>query len=83
MIYPIESTESWTNKYGIHPKDGTCPKCSQKIIADKPFADGSLRGFISEDHGCGIEYCLITCYDTKNKIWELVDWASKQLEKGE
>lgn len=60
LLYPVESNESWSRKYGIHPKEGVCTKCGLEVIADKPFADKDLRGFISVDHGCGISRCLIT-----------------------
>jgi len=69
MLYPLESAHSWSNKYGIQTKEGKCPSCGVDIVADIPFADRGLRGFISEDHGCGIEKCLITfkCVSKEDK----------------
>lgn len=60
MLYPIEDTEIWAERYGIETCFGECSGCGISIIADNPFADGELRGFISTDHGCGIEKCLVT-----------------------
>jgi hypothetical protein len=59
MIRIIEDSKTWSDKYGVDVKEGNCPKCGKYIIADAPFADKDLRGFISEDHGCGIEHCLL------------------------
>lgn len=71
MLYPQETTEKWSKKYKISPVDGKCPSCGIDIRADIPFADKKLRGFISEDHGCGIEKCLINCVSTER------DWLEK------
>lgn len=59
MIFPDWTTEEWAKKHKLSVETGTCPKCGIGIIADKPFADGKLRGFMSEDHGCGIERTLV------------------------
>ena len=71
MIYPVVSTEEWSELYKVVPVEGKCPKCGIDIIADKPFADGRLRGFISEDHGCGIEKCLATFNVSANDFFDI------------
>ncbi len=73
MLFPQEAMDSWSEKYGLKISSGKCPACNRNIVADIPFADKSLRGFISGDHGCGIQYCLITFKDISQKekvFWE-------------
>lgn len=70
MIFPIYQPSEWSELYKINTKSGTCLKCQKEIVADIPFADGQLRGFISEDHGCGMEYRLLTFRNVKDRVLE-------------
>jgi len=71
MIYPTETIKSWSKKYEINPIEDECPKCGIKRVANIPFADGVLRGFISEVHECGERYTLVTFVDTTNQLVDL------------
>lgn len=52
MLYPVESAESWAEKYGLKIKSKTCSECGQDIILDVPFASKNHRGFRTREHGC-------------------------------
>tara|TARA_R100001086_G_C11823325_1_gene254651 strand:- start:252 stop:497 length:246 start_codon:yes stop_codon:yes gene_type:complete len=65
MIRLVEDSADWGRKYNIAYYEGYCPKCHIDVIANIPFAEGTIRGFISEDHGCG-EWSRIVTYRDVN-----------------
>lgn len=68
MVTILESAESWTKKYGVETKEGVC-SCGKNIIANIPFAEGKLRGFVSKDHGCGFEKTLVVFKVSKEEFF--------------
>ena len=41
-------------------RKGLCPICNREIITDQLWIDPPLKGFKSQDHGCGEENTLLT-----------------------
>lgn len=76
MIRLVESNQSWGEKYGLPTDQETsCPKCGKLVKIDTPYATKDERGFISQDHGCGMGYRFKVCI-SKNKLgskfWDIL-----------
>lgn len=56
MLYPIEDSELWAQRYNLKIEKSFCLKCKKEITINIPFASKNIRGFKSEDHGCPSEY---------------------------
>lgn len=74
MIFPIEDTLEWAQKYNLSVKVAKCPKCSIEIKTDIPFAITGYRGLKSPDHGCGETFTrkIMVAVDKE----EIKYWAS-------
>lgn len=53
-------------------RKGTCPRCGIEIYANIPFIDGNLKGYKSQDHGCGPEVTMIVFCMTDKEREELL-----------
>lgn len=56
MIFPFVKKEIWAKIHKVEPEEFDCPKCNKKFPVDIPCAFKNMRGFISQDHGCGRKY---------------------------
>lgn len=54
-----QDVHTWCQENNLKIKKGICPICHQPTVANIPFKDEDLNGLISQDHGCGLENCLI------------------------
>lgn len=60
MLFPVETAESWAEKYGLKIVSGKCSSCGIDLVSNIPFAHGDWRGLRSEPHSCGEIFTLST-----------------------
>jgi hypothetical protein len=81
MLKPVDQDiEEWSKRWKLEVTKDNCPKCGVERIANIPFAEGTLRGFVSEDHGCGLNKTLVTYINTKEdpKLLEIFDTITEK-----
>ena len=59
MLRPVESFESWCEKYDLKPITRTCRGCGKELTTTIPVATRMCRGLTSEPHGCDSSYDLV------------------------
>jgi len=77
MLLPIIDSKEWSDRYNIKIRHGECLCCGKSITANIPFAEDSLRGFISPIC-CSIHETLVVFVDTSEEDKEFWNNLSKK-----